>query len=192
MVFDKDTETERTATHLALLVAAVSPRFGRRAVAPAWPLVLVWGLVWKCRWGSLHPEMWYWGKSWGTSKRPISLPDVVLRATQMFWGNATHRAVWRSSEALGCIRFVLASMHAPPGLVSDHFCCDPLRPAASVGLRPGNFWPCSEREGVNKQKCQTLPCWNSRTINVYYHTFVSLTLKCPSIGQLNLHIHTHI
>lgn len=145
MIHAKDTETGLTATHLALLVAAASPKFCRRVAAPVWPLVLVWGLVWKCRWGSLRPEMWYWGMSWGTSKRPKSLLDVARRATQTFWGNATRRAVWHSSEALGCIRSARASTHAPPGLVSAHFCCDPLRPAASVGLRPGNFWPCSER-----------------------------------------------
>lgn len=130
-------------THLAVSVATVSPKFGRRAVAPAWPLLQVWGLVWRCRWGSLRPERWQWGKSWGMN-RLLGCPlDAVLPASQMFWGSATHRAAWRSSAAPGCIRSAPASAHVPPGPASTHFCCDPLRPVASAGLRPGNFWPCS-------------------------------------------------
>lgn len=139
-------------THLALLVATVSPRFGRRAVAPAWPLLQVWGSVWKCRWGSLRPERWQWGKSWGMNRQLGHPPDAAPQASQMFWGSATRRAAWRSSEALGCIRSALASAHAPPGPVSAHFCCDPLRPAASAGLRPGNFWPCSRRRTRQKDE----------------------------------------
>lgn len=133
-------------------MATVSPEFGRRAVAPAWPLVQVWGLVWKCRWGSLRPERWQWGRSWVMSRQLRCPLDAVLQASQMFWGSVTHRAVWRSSEALGYIQSALASVHAPPGPVSAHFCCDPLRPAASAGLRPGNFWPCSRRRTRQKDE----------------------------------------
>lgn len=141
-------------THLALLVARVFPKFGRRAAAPAWPPEQVWGLVSKCRWGSLRPERWHWEKSLGMSRQLGCPLDAVPPASQMFSGSGTHRAAWRSSAALGCILSAPALTHVPPGPVSTHFCCDPLRPAVSVGLRPGNFWPCSG--GLAKWKCEKL------------------------------------
>lgn len=133
------------STHLALLVATVFPKFGRRAVAQAWPLQQVWVWVWKCHWGSRCPERWHWGRSWWMSRQLGCPLDAVPQASQMFWESGIHTTAWRSLEVLGCIRSAPASAHAPPGPALAHFCCDPLRPTEFAGQRPGNFWPCSRK-----------------------------------------------
>lgn len=96
--------------------------------------------------------------SWGMSTQLKCFRDVVLQASQVFWGSATHRAAWHFSEALGCSQSAQASAHVLLGPVSAHFCCDPLRPAAFVGLRPGNFSPCSG--GRTKYKINKVCKWH--------------------------------